>query len=315
MRPFSRKDNGGDIVESAFLLQGLLTVRQYFDRATPEEQQLRAIITRLWHEADWTWYTQGKPWLYWHWSPDFGFEMNMPIMGFDECMIVYVLAVASPTHAVKPDLYDSGWAVTDNNRFRGQGDYVQRLKIGNGNSGGPLFFTHYSYLGMSPFFKDKYITQAGYEDYADRHRAMVEYCIRWCRRKGYPRDCWGLTSSDDPEQGYKAHSADDGPRGDNGTITPSAALSSIVYTPEESLAFLRYLWANHRDGLWSDLGFHDAFHLERNWYAPAHLAIDQGPIIVMIENYRTGKPWKWFMAIPEIGKATKALGFEETKTP
>ncbi len=315
VRPFSRKDNGGDIVESSFLLQGLLTVRQYFDRATPEEQQLRAMITRLWHEADWTWYTQGKPWLYWHWSPDFGFEMNMPIMGFDECMIVYVLAVASPTHAVKPDLYDSGWAVTDNNRFRGQGDYVQRLKIGNGNSGGPLFFTHYSYLGMSPFFKDRYITQAGYEDYADRHRAMVEYCIRWCRRKGYPRDCWGLTSSDDPEQGYKAHSADDGPRGDNGTITPSAALSSIVYTPEESLAFLRYLWANHRDGLWSDLGFHDAFHLERNWYAPAHLAIDQGPIIVMIENYRTGKPWKWFMAIPEIGKATKALGFEATKTP
>ena len=313
VRPFSRKDNGGDIVESAFLFQGLLAVRQYFDAESNAERELRRIITRLWHEADWQWYQNGKPWLHWHWSPTYGFEMNMPIMGFDECMIVYVLAAASPTHAIDPSLYDSGWAIGANERFANKGDYVQRLKIGPENSGGPLFFSHYSYLGLSPFLKDKYVTKAGYRDYADRHRAQNEFCIAWCREKGYPQHCWGLTSSDDPEKGYKSHCAEHGPRGDNGTITPTAALSSIVYTPKESLAFLRYVWNEHREGLWSELGFHDAFHLERKWYAPAHLAIDQGPIIVMIENHRTSRPWKRFMSIPEIQRALKALDLEPTK--
>jgi len=314
VRPFSKKDDGGDIVESAFLLQGLLAVRQYFDRDTEDERELRNTITKIWEEADWKWYQNGKPWLHWHWSPNYGFEMNMPIMGFDECMIVYVLAVASPTHAIDASLYDSGWAVGENDRFAGKGDYVNRLKIGPQNCGGPLFFTHYSYLGFSPYFKDKYITQAGYRDYADHHRAMNLYCIEWCRNKGYPKDCWGLTSSDDPEKGYKAHAAEEGPRGDNGTITPTAALSSIVYTPKESMAFLRYLWTNHRQGLWSEYGFHDALSPKRNWYAPAHLAIDQGPIIVMIENHRTQKPWKSFIAIPEIQHATRALKFESTRS-
>ena len=313
VRPFSKKDNGGDIVESAFLMQGLLAVRQYFDRDTEDEKKLRQIITRLWHEADWDFYRNGKRWLHWHWSPDYGFEMNMPIMGFDECMIVYILAVASPTHAVSPTLYDSGWAIGDNERFAAKGDYVQRLKIGQKNSGGPLFFTHYSYLGFSPYFKDKYITKAGYRDYADHNRAMNQFCIAWCREQGYPAGCWGLSSSDDPEKGYKAHSADAGPRGDNGTITPTAALSSIVYTPKESLAFLRFLWEHHREALWGEYGFHDALNLRLNWYAPAHLAIDQGPIIVMIENYRSGRPWKQFMAIPEIQQAMDRLGFVATQ--
>lgn len=313
VRPFSQRDDGGDIVESAFLLQGLLSVRQYFDGNSNDERDLRDTITRLWHEADWQWYQNGKQWLYWHWSPNHGFKMNMPIMGFDECMIVYVLAVASPTHAVDASIYHSGWAIGDNDRFAGQGDYVQRLKVTPTKCGGPLFFTHYSYLGFSPYFKDKYITQAGYQDYADHHRAMNEICIQWCRNKGYPPDCWGLTSSDDPEKGYKAHSAQDGPRGDNGTITPTAALSSIVYTPRESLAFLRYLWREHRAGLWSELGFRDAFNLRLEWYAPAHLAIDQGPIIVMIENYRTQAPWRLFMSIPEIQQAMRKLEFESTK--
>lgn len=313
VRPFSKKDDGGDIVESAFLLQGLLAVRQYFDQDSPAERELREIITRLWHAADWQWYQNGKPWLHWHWSPVYGFEMNMPIMGFDECMIVYVLAVASPTHAIDPSLYDSGWAISVNDRFAGKGDYVERLKIGPTNSGGPLFFSHYSFLGLSPYIKDNYIANAGYRDYAERHRAHNRFCIEWCRSKGYPSNCWGLTSSDDPVKGYKAHCAEDGPRGDNGTITPSAALSSMPFTPKDSLAFLRYIWSEHRDHMWSDLGFFDAFNLDRNWFAPAHLAIDQGPIIVMIENYRSARPWARFMSIPEIQHAMKELNFEPTQ--
>ena len=311
VRPFSQRDDGGDLVESAFLLQGLLAVRQYFDGDQMAERELRAMITRLWEEADWQWYQNGKPWLFWHWSPNHDFAMNMPIMGFDECMIVYVLAVASPTHAVDPSLYDTGWARAKNRRAAEQGDYVDRLKIGPRNCGGPLFFTHYSYLGFSPFFKDKYITQAGYRDYADHHRAMNEYCIAWCQQQGYPADCWGLTSSDDPDNGYRAHSAQ--PAGDNGTITPTAALSSIVYTPEKSMACLRYLWQEHREDLWSEYGFYDAFRLRDRWYAPAHLAIDQGPLIVMIENYRTARPWKLFMSIAEIQRAMRVLRFEPTR--
>ena len=313
VRPFSKRDDGGDIVESAFLLQGLLSVRQYFDGDSPEERELRQTITRLWHEADWKWYQNGKPWLHWHWSPNFGFEMNMPIMGYDECMIVYVLAVASPTLGVDASLYDSGWAIESNERFADKGSYVQRLKIGPNNSGGPLFFSHYSFLGLSPYIADKYVSKAGYRDYAERHQAHNQFCIEWCRKRSYPANCWGLTSSDDPEKGYKAHCAEEGPRGDNGTITPSAALSSIAFTPKESLAFLRFIWQEHRDELWTAFGFRDAFNLSRNWFAPAHLAIDQGPIIVMIENYRSARPWKRFMAIPEIQSAVKKLGFKTTK--
>lgn len=312
VRPFSPRDDGGDLVESGFLLQGLLTVRQYFDQDSPEEIRLRSSITRLWRAADWNWYRDGKPWLYWHWSPQHKFEMNMPVMGFDEAMITYVLAVASPNHAVDPSLYHSGWAIRHNDRFADRGDYVQRLRIGSKNCGGPLFFTHYSYLGLSPYVRDRYVVAAGYRDYADHHRAMNLYCVNWCREKKYPPDCWGLTSSDDPVKGYRAHAAEDGPRGDNGTITPTAAISSIVYTPKESMAFIRYLWNHHRDGLWSEYGFRDAFNPQTKWYAPAHLAIDQGPIIVMIENHRTGLLWELFMAVPEIRQALKLIELEPT---
>ena len=314
VRPFSRKDDGGDLVESAFLFQGLLTVRQYFNGNSSAEKDLRKKITRLWHEADWEWYRNDNPWLLWHWSPNHGFEMNMPIMGFDEAMIVYVLAAASPTHPIDPALYHSGWAINANDRFADKGDYVQRLRIGRSNCGGPLFFTHYSFLGLSPYLRDRYVTAAGYRDYADHNRAMNLHCFQWCLAHGYPPNCWGLTSSDDPFQGYRAHSAKSGPRGDNGTITPTAALSSIVYTPAESMAMLRYLWANHRVGLWSDFGFRDAFHLKSGWYAPAHLAIDQGPIIAMIENHRSGLLWSLFMAIPEIQSAIEKLALQPTKT-
>ncbi len=312
VRPFSRRDDGGDLVESAYLFQGLLTVRSYFDGNDVSERQLRQRINRLWHEADWQWYTQGKPWLYWHWSPKFGFAMDMPIMGFDETMISYVLAVASPTHAIDPSLYDSGWAIQSNSRFAGRGDYVQRLMINDQNCGGPLYFTQYSCLGLTPFLRDRYCTSAGYSDYAEHHRAMTLYNFRWCKAHNYPDDCWGLTSSDDPLQGYRVHQPD--AAGDNGTITPTAALSSIVYTPQESLAFLRYLAKHHAEAMWTDLGFRDALNLSQKWYAPAQLAIDQGPIIVMIENYRTGKPWRWFMRNEEIPGALRKIGLQPTRS-
>jgi hypothetical protein len=310
VRPFSPQDDGGDLVETAFLLQGLLTVRAYFDADDVGERRLRRQITQLWHEVEWDWYAQRGSWLHWHWSPRHGFAMDMPIVGFDEAMVVYVLAVASPAHAIDPALYHSGWAMEVNPRCRDQGNYIERLRIGEHNAGGPLFFTHLSYLGLTPYLRDRYVTAAGYRDYADHHRAMALYNYRWCQARGYPRHCWGLTSSDDPQHGYFAHAPE--PGRDNGTIAPTAALASIVYTPAESLEFLRYLWEHQRESMWTEYGFRDAMNLRANWYAPAHLAIDQGPIIVMIENYRTGKPWHWFMGIEEITTALDKIGLEAT---
>lgn len=309
---FSKKDNGGDVVESAFMFQGLLTVRQYFDGENAEEEKLRNTITKLWEEADWDFYRNGNPWILWHWSPDFEFEKNMPVVGFDETQIVYILAASSPTHPVDPEIYHTGWAIDSNNRFRGYGDYVQRLKIEERNDGGgPLFFTHYSYLGMSPYFKDKYLEEAGYEDYAEHHRAMAMAQVAWCEKVAYPDSCWGLTSSDDPF-GYSSHAPSE--REDNGTITPTAAISSIPYVPKESIEAMRYFLNNHYNQLWGPYGFYDSFNLKENYFAPSYLAIDQGPIPVMIENYRTGLLWKNFMSDPDIRQGIEKLEFQLTKT-
>ncbi|MEL7121709.1 MAG: glucoamylase family protein [Bacteroidota bacterium] len=307
---FSAKDNGGDVVESAFLFQGLLTVRQYFDGQDSTEIKLRDNVTKLWEEADWDFYRNNNPWILWHWSPEFEFEKNMPVMGFDETHIIYILAASSPTHPVDPSIYDTGWAIDSNNRFKDYGDYVQRLKVENReDGGGPLFFTHYSYLGMTPYFKDKYVNQAGYEDYFQHNRAMALANKEWCEKAGYPENCWGLTSSDDPF-GYSSHAP--GKR-DNGTITPTAAISSIPYTPQESMAAMRYFLNNHKDQLWGPYGFYDSFSLKEKYFAPSYLAIDQGPIPVMIENYRTGLLWNLFLQDEDIQNGIKKLNFELTK--
>ncbi len=308
---FSAKDNGGDIVESAFMFQALISLRQYFDQENPAETQVRKNITQLWKEADWDFYRNDNPWILWHWSPEFGFEKNMTVMGFDETQIVYILAAASPTHPIDPSIYDSGWAIDYNNRFRRAGDYVQRLKIREREDlGGPLFFTHYSYLGMPPYFKDKYIEKAGYADYFEHHRDMALAQVEYCLDAGYPEHCWGLTSSDD-HTGYSAHAP--GPI-DNGTITLTAAISSIPYTPEESKEAIYYFLENHYDSLYGPYGFHDAFNLKEDYFAPSYLAIDQGPIPVMIENYRTGLLWKYFLRDPDVQNGLEKLGFTLTKT-
>lgn len=308
---FSQKDNGGDIVESAYLFQGLLAARQYFNLENTEETNLRANITQLWEAAEWDFYRNNNPWILWHWSPDFGFEKNMPVMGFDETQIVYILAACSPTHPVNPSIYDTGWAIPFNNRFANYGDYVNRLKIPQrDDAGGPLFFTHYSYLGMPPYFKDRYVTEAGYADYFEHNKDMALANKAWCEKNGYPENCWGLTSSDDP-WGYSGHSP--GENRDNGTITPSASIASIPYIPEASIAAMHYFLENHADSLWGDFGFKDAFNLKENYFAPSYLAIDQGPIPVMIENYRTGLVWKNFVKDPDIQKGVGLLGLEWTK--
>lgn len=310
--PFSAKDDGGDLVETAFMAQGILTIRQYFDQANAKETQIRQLATELWESIEWDWYrrTSTSNYLYWHWSPNYGWEMNMPIYGFNEAMIVYLLAIASPTHPIPADLYEKGWAGQPNyengKTFYGIPQYV------GWDRGGPLFFTHYSYLGFDPREKKDRHT-----NYFINNRNISLINRAWCIENpgnyvGYGENCWGLTASDDPFVGYMAHEPTT--ERDNGTITPTAALSAFPYTPQESMQALKYFYRTLGANLVGALGFKDAFNLTQNWYAESYLAIDQGPIIVMIENYRTGLCWEKFMANPEIQPMLDAIGFEKDTT-
>ncbi|HFA48156.1 MAG TPA: T9SS type A sorting domain-containing protein [Bacteroidetes bacterium] len=307
--PFSEFDDGGDLVETAFLVQGLLTARECISGNAANEVSLREKITQLWETVEWNWYRKGvQNVLFWHWSPNFGWQINHEVRGFNEAQVVYILAIASPTFALPTNLYHDGWAggsYTNGGTFFGY-----PLEVGP-NRGGPLFFEHYSYLGFDPRYKkDAY---ANYFNNAVYHTLINRaYCIENPENHdGYSSNSWGLTASDDPF-GYLAHEPT--PARDNGTIAPTAALSSMPYTPGQSIAALKHFYREMGGQLWGKYGFYDAFNLDENWFASSYLAIDQGPIIGMIENYRTGLLWDCFMANPEIQNALDEIGFETDST-
>lgn len=303
-QPFSDKDDGADLLETSLLMQGLLTARAYFDAAN--EQSLCDDITALYEAVDWDFFRNGQQQLNWHWSPNFAWEMDLPISGWNEGLITYVLAASSPTHPISKAVYDEGWA--RNGAMRNGGGYHGiALPLGP-DGGGPLFFAHYSFLGINPFgLVDTY---TNYETQVKAHTSINRaHCVANPGGfYGYSADCWGLTASDDVN-GYMAHS----PTNDNGVITPTAALSSFPYTPEESLKALHFFYYKLGDRLWGEYGFKDAFSMEEAWFADSYLAIDQGPIIVMIENYRTGLLWDLFMSAPEVKAGLYKLGFSSPK--
>lgn len=303
-RPFSAKDDGADLVETALLFQGLLTAKAYFNGASAEEVKLRQDITRLWEAIEWTWFQKDdNKTLYWHWSETQGWAMNLPISGWNESLIVYVLAAASPTHPISKEVYNNGW--TRNGAMKnGKTYYGYELPLGT-EKGGPLFLSQYSFLGINPNgLKDQY---ADYFIQNKNHTLINRaYCIENPKAyAGYSENCWGLTASDN-DKGYSAHS----PSNDLGTIAPTAALSAMPYTPEESMQALHFFYYKLGDRLWGKYGFYDAFNLSANWVDSQNIAIDQGPIIVMIENYRTGLLWKHFMSLPQIKDGLTKLGFE-----
>jgi hypothetical protein len=301
--PFYRKDDGGDLVETSFLCMGLLCARQYFQRDTPAEQSLRGRITVLWEEVEWNWYTQGgRKVLYWHWSSNNGWAMDHELRGWNECLIPYILAAAAPRYGVDPLVYHLGFAA-GRGFLNGKSYYGIELPLGL-PYGGPLFFAHYSFCGLDPRgLKDRY---ADYGELNQRHVAINHaHCVANPNNyAGYGPSCWGLTASDDPD-GYSAHAPDS----DNGTISPTAALSSLPYAPAEVLSTLRHFLTRHGEKLWGRYGFVDAFCEQRSWYADSYIAIDQGPIVVMMENHRTGLLWKLFMGIPEVQGGLRKLGF------
>ena len=307
VQPFSPKDDGADLVESAFLMQGLLVVREYFKSGNEAEKSIAARIEKLWKEMDWTFHTQEKDVLYWHWSPRYNWEMNFPLEGYNECLIAYVLAAASPTHSISSQTYHKGWARSGGIQATNAGAFGFPLQLKHNGAeeyGGPLFWAHYSYLSLNPKgLKDQYA------DYWQENVNQTLINRAWCienpkKFKGYGENLWGLTASYSIN-GYDAHR----PGNDIGVISPTAAVSSIVYTPEESMKVIRNLYENYGEKVFGPYGFYDAMSLEHNFFPQRYLAIDQGPMVSMIENYRSGLGWKLFMQIPEIQAGLEKLGF------
>ena len=303
--PFSANDDGGDLVETSLLMQGLLCVRQYFNTGDPVETTLRSNINSLWDGVEWNWYRQNdQNVLYWHWSPNFGFQINQQINGWNEALIVYALAASSNTDSIPSIVYHNGWA-SNGAIQNGKTFYGIPLPLGP-DLGGPLFFSHYSFLGIDP----NNLTDS-YADYFTQNKAQSLINYNYCVTNpshfyGYSNMNWGLTASDDNVSGYNAHA----PGNDDGVITPTAAISSLPYTPVESMNALRFFYYTLGDKLWKDYGFIDAFNLNDLWFADSFLAIDQGPQIVMIENYRSQLLWNLFMSCPEIKRGMKQLGFQ-----
>ncbi len=313
VKPFSTKDNGADIVETAYLVQGLLAVRQYFIGGTDKEKLLAAEIDQLWKEIEWSWFTKGgESVLYWHWSPDYGWEMNHQVRGYNECLILYILAASSPTYPVTADVYHQGWARAGGiNTSSEKYGYILTLKHNGAEEyGGPLFWAHYSYLGLDP----RNLTDT-YADYWQQNVNQTLINWKWCSLNplsydGYSESCWGLTASYSLK-GYYAHGA--GGNSDLGVISPTAALSSFPYTPQQSMDALKHFYYDLGNKIWGEYGFYDAFSEQNDWYPERYLAIDQGPVVVMIENYRTSFLWNLFMSCEEVQTGLKNLGFKTGK--
>jgi hypothetical protein len=309
VQPFGKKDNGGDLVESSFLLQGLLAARQYFRNGNEKERSLAARIDTLWKEVDFSWYRNGKNVLYWHWSPEYAWEMNFAVTGYNECLVMYVLAASSPTHGIPAEVYHEGWARNGkiNATTTKYGHTLNLSHNGAPEYGGPLFWSHYSYLGLDPRgLKDKYA------DYWQENKNHTLINHDWCvenpkKFKGYGRHSWGLTASYSVKF-YHAHAP--GTENDLGVISPTAALSSMPYTPEYSMEAMRYWYNTLGSKVYGQFGFYDAFSETENWFPKKYLAPDQGPTIVMMENHRTGLLWKLFMSCPEVQLGLRKLGFQ-----
>jgi hypothetical protein len=300
--PFTRKDDGGDLVETSLLMMGLLCAREYFGRASADESKIRGLVNYIWNDVEWNWYTRGRPVLQWHWSPNNGWALELDIRGWNECLVTYVLAASAPRYPIDPSAYHQGFA-GGRNFLNGKPYYGITLPLGS-PFGGPLFLSQYSFCGIDPRgLKDRYA------DYWEQNVSHVRINHAHCAKnplhhQGYGASCWGLTSSDGAD-GYATHAPDN----DDGTISPTAALSSMPYAPKESMQALRHFLSVYGEKIWGRFGFVDAFCESKDWYADTYLAIDQGPIVVMIENHRTGLLWNLCTKAPEIQAGLRVLSF------
>jgi len=322
---FGKKDNGADLVETSFLVQGLLAAHQYFNKDNAEEKNIRTKIDKFWKGIEWSWFKQtpDSKYLYWHWSPDQAWTINHKLIGWNETMVTYLLAIASPTHSVPASMYYSGWASqekvaqdyrkdwgnSDEGEFYKNGNTYYGIKLDVGvNKGGPLFFAHYSFMGYDPHkITDRYTNY--FKNNHNIAKINYLYCVENPKKqKGYGKDGWGLTASDGPN-GYNPDEPVE--REDTGKLTPTGAVASFPYTPAESMAVLKNFYLNYGDFLWGEYGFRDSFDLNNNWCSPIFMGLNQAPMTVMIENHRTGLIWNLFMSHPDIKSGIEKLEKEK----
>lgn len=309
---FGAYDDGADLVETSFLMEGLLTAREYFDHNTATERELRERITKLWQGVEWSWFRRDPKyqWIYWHWSPDYAWFINFHLAGWDEVMMTYLEAIASPTHPVPASFYYTGWAGDKNYSKPHMVEGIE-LKVGEG-VGGPLFFTHYSFMGFDPRdLHDKYT------DYFDQNLNMATINLRYCERNpghyaGYGANDWGITAVDGPG-GYVPYEPNPVNKFevDDGTIAPTGAVSSMPYLPEASIDALKHFYRDKGAELWGPFGFRDSFNQQQDWVSNINMGLNQAPQVVMIENYRTGLIWRTYMKNPEIRSALEQIGFTQ----
>ncbi len=271
-------------IDTALLFAGILDTKMYFTGADSQEVLIRQLADSIYYRADWNFARNFNQGILQGWKPGTGFGGFGQWVGYNEAMILYILALGSPTHPV-PTTAWSKWT----------SNYLWQTLYGQSFLICPPLFTHqYSHCWIDfSGMQDNYM-RAQSSNYAENSRratlAQHSYCIAnpgaWT---GYSDSLWGLTASDDPF-GYAAHGAPPS-QSDNGTITPTAGLSSIVFTPELSVPLLHNLWDNWRATTWGPYGFKDAFNPYYGWVDTDYLGIDQGPIVLMMENYRNGSVW------------------------
>jgi hypothetical protein len=288
-------------IDTALLLAGVLHVQQYFDQDDTSEAKIRDLADNLHRRVDWPWMQVRSAKVCHGWTPETGF-LPYDWGGYNEAMILYLLALGSPTFPINPDAW-TAWTSS----------YTWQTHYGLGFVVFPPLFGHqYSHVWVDfRGIQDAYMRDKGLDYFENSRRATLAnraYAIAnplgWV---DYGENVWGLTASDIPAS-YRARGAPPA-ESDDGTITPTAAGGSFAFTPHESLAALRHIYDAYRTRIWGPYGFKDAFNPSKNWFAADYLGVDQGPIVLMIENYRTGRVWQVFMRHPAIQHGLARAGF------
>ena len=288
-------------IDTALLLGGILDARQYFNGTNADETSIRTVADAIFDRVDWNWMSRGSNVVSLGWFPESGF-IDGDWIGYNEAMILYCLGLGAPTNA----LPDSAWSAWTSG-------YTWQTLYGYSYVPFPPLFAHqYSQCWIDfRHIGDAYMNSHNSSYFENSRRASLAqraYCIaNPLNNVGYNGTVWGLTSCYGPS-GYGAHGAPP-PQGDDGTIAPTAAGGSIAFTPEYSLPTLKYFYKNYRPRMWTAYGFRDAFNLGQSWVATDELGIDQGPIVIMIENYRTQRVWKRFMQNEVVQRGLQRAGF------
>jgi hypothetical protein len=288
-------------VDTALLLGGVLYAKQYFAGTNAQETTIRILAERIYDRLDWDWMARKSDVLSMGWHPETGF-LQATWNGYNEAMLLYCLGLAASNHPLPPSAW-SRWA----------GSYTWATNRSEPFiTFGPLFGHQYSHCWID--FRnqaDAYVGPRCPSYFENSRRATLaqrEYCIaNPAGHLGYGSNIWGLTACDGPG-GYSARGANP-VQNDDGTIAPTAAGSSLPFTPEYSLPALRCFYDQFRTNLWTGYGFRDAFNLRANWWGPDVLGIDQGPMVIMIENYRSQSVWRTFMQNPEVQRGLRRAGF------